>query len=122
MKYLLPKRKLKRLKRVPKNKKNNLPKDVIDSWPEVFNNIEINTVPMKYLRSVLIYFKDGNVWDIDMTKPKNKNLTSEEIEDSIEQILYEYDDHIVNVDFELNVAKVKHDITKRTKYFLKKRK
>jgi hypothetical protein len=122
MKYLLPKRKRKRPKRVPKNKKNNLPKDVIDSWPEVFNNIEINTVPMKYLRSVLIYFKDGNVWDIDMTKPKNKNLTSEEIEDSIEQILYEYDDHIVNVDFELNVAKVKRDITKRTKYFLKKRK
>ena len=44
MKYLLPKRKRKRPKRVPKNKKNNLPKDVIDSWPEVFNNIEINKI------------------------------------------------------------------------------
>lgn len=107
---------------MPKNKKHQFPQEVVDNWPEVFKDIEINSVPIEYLRSVLIYFKDGNVWDVDIAKNKEKTLTVEEIEESIEQLLEEYDDHIRNVDFQLDIEKVKRDITRRTKYFLKKRK
>ena len=36
------------------------------------------------------------------------------------EVLEEYEDVIENVDFRLDVERVKHDISRRTKYFLKK--
>ena len=41
-----------------------LPKDVIEHWPEVFNDIKLNVLPIRYLNKVLINFKDGKIWEI----------------------------------------------------------
>lgn len=97
-----------------------LPKDVIDHWPEVFNDVDIDVVPIEYLDSIRIGFIDGKVWHIDLKDPKNQK--TESFEDAIEDLFEEYADVIESVDFRLNTEKVKQDITKRTKQFLKKRK
>lgn len=101
---------------MPKGKK--LPEEVIDQWPEVLKDINIEVVPVEYLTSVLVTFVDGRVWDIDLTK------TDDDIDvtDAIEDLITEYEDAIVNIDFRLDTVRVKEDITKRTKMFLKKRK
>ena len=39
--------------------KNKLPAEVVDYWPEVFENIEIKAVPVKYISKVEVVFKDG---------------------------------------------------------------
>ena len=49
----------------------------------------------------------------------NRNI--EHLEKSLDDLFAEYQDHIQNVDFRLNTSKVKEDITKRTKKFLKLR-
>jgi len=41
------------------------PKDVIEHWPEVFGEINLNVVPLRYLDSITIKFKNGKVWEID---------------------------------------------------------
>jgi vacuolar-type H+-ATPase subunit I/STV1 len=102
---------------VPK-KSSKLPKEVIQHWPEVFEDIEIDVVPLEYLDSVRISFVDGKIWDIAVKDKDN----IETLEKSLDELFEEYQDAIQNVDFRLNTDKVKRDITKRTKKFLKLRK
>lgn len=104
---------------MPKSKK--LPKDVIDHWPEVFKDVDISVVPVQYLHSVRIFFKDGKVWDIDVNKTKQtKGIKT--IEKAMEELFFEYEDSIQNIDFRLDTAKVKADIQGRTRHFMKRRK
>ena len=103
---------------MPKNKK--LPPDVVDHWPEVFNEIDIDVIPIEYLDSVRVQFQDGKIWDIDVkTSRKKPDL---DIENAIEDLLEEYSDVIANIDFRLDTEKVKRDIKSRTHIFMKKRK
>ena len=101
-----------------KKPSKKLPKEVISHWPEVFEDVEIDVVPLEYLDSVRVQFIDGKVWDIDINTQKNK---VEDLERSLDELFEEYNDHIKTVDFRLNTDKVKQDITNRTKKFLKLR-
>lgn len=102
---------------MPNNGKK-LPSEVISQWPEVLNDVDIEVIPVEYLHSVRITFSDGKIWEIDTTK----NETEVDVEDAIEALLLEYEDDISNVDFRLDTEKVKQDIKKRTRSFMKKRK
>lgn len=104
------------------NKK--LPQDVVDHWPEVFKDVSIEVVPIKYLHTIRIYFADGKIWDIDVNKTLKKTNKSDDstLEKAIEELLIEYEDAIVNVDFRLDTQQIKNDIQKRTTSFMKKRK
>lgn len=103
---------------MPKKPNKKLPQEVISHWPEVFDDVEIDVVPLEYLDSVRVQFADGKVWDIDINTQKNK---VEDLEKSLDELFEQYQDHIQNVDFRLNTEKVKRDITTRTKKFLKLR-
>lgn len=103
---------------MPKNKK--LPPEVIDHWPEVFDEIDVDVIPIEYLDSVRVQFEDGKIWDIDVKNSREK--PDLDIESAIEDLLIEYEDVIVNIDFRLDTDKVKADIKSRTHRFMKKRK
>lgn len=100
------------------SKGKKLPPDVINHWPEIFNDVTIESVPVEYLHSVKITFEDGKVWEIDTSK----NPHGASIDEAIEALMEEYEDVITNVDFRLDTEKVKQDITRRTQLFMKKRK
>lgn len=101
--------------------KKTLPKEVIDHWPEVFGEINLKVIPVKYLDSVLISFKDGRSWCIPIRSKLRGNDTTK-IEAELQEFFTTYDDVINNVDFKLDTEKVKRDILKITGKFLKKRK
>lgn len=101
--------------------KNKLPDEVIASWPEILNDVDVQVVPLEYLDSIRVTFTDGKVWDIDVAKSLKKGPNID-IETALEDIFEEYEDSIDNVDFRLDTQRVKEDIQKRTAHFLKKRK
>jgi hypothetical protein len=103
-------------------KKNNLPREVTDHWPEVFDDIEIKSVPIEYLSSVQIHFVDGKIWEINIDKARRNNTTPDDLETSLDDLIEEYEDVIETIDFRLDTERVKRDITRRTKIFMKKRK
>lgn len=105
---------------MPKN--NKLPPDVVDHWPEVFNEIEIKAVPVEYIRAVMIHFHNGKIWELAIDQEKIDKNNAYELEESIEALIAEYDEEIKSVDFRLDTEKVKKDIQRRTKYFMKLRK
>ena len=106
---------------VVKFRKKKLPKEVVAHWPEVFSDLQITSIPVQYLLAVKVQFKDGKQWEIKV-KPNRQKLTDKELERNIRELFETYGDAIKNVDFRIDTNKVKADIQKRTKTFLKKRK
>jgi hypothetical protein len=92
-----------------------------DQWVEIFKNLELTTIPIKYLHSVRITFNDNKIWDIDVKKSKLNNDNTN-IEESLYKLFEEYEDTIQDIDLRLDTKKIKKDIQKKTTTFLKKRK
>jgi len=90
-------------------------------WPEIFSDLHVESIPVEYLLSIKVTFKDGKNWEIRLKNNRQK-MTNKELEKQITELFKTYGDAIKNVDFRLDTNKVKADITKRTKTFLKKRK
>ena len=103
---------------MPKNSK--LPKDVIEHWPEILKDVDIEVIPVEYLDSINVYFLDGKVWQIDVAKSRKKQDV--DIETALEDLFTTYEDLIENIDFRLNTKQIKEDIQNRTRLFMKKRK
>ena len=98
-----------------------LPKDVIAHWPEVFGEVELNVMPLKYLHTVLVNFKDGKTWEIKITE-KTKRDGWEAFERNLSELIKNYEDTVEDVDFKLDTPKVRKDIEKSTQRFLKNKK
>lgn len=97
-----------------------LPKDVVDRWPEVFGEITCNVVPVHYLNTINITFKNGKIWEIKVDQKKANDWDS--FESQVKEIITQYESTIENVDFQLDTDRIKKDITKHTRKFLKNKK
>jgi len=104
------------LNKVPKN--NKLPQEIIDHWPEIFEDVEIKAIPIEYLQGVNVHFKDGRQWNIDLRR--RRGTTLEAVEEILDEFFKEHDELIESVDFNLNTQKVKKDVQERTKRFMKR--
>lgn len=98
-----------------------LPKEVIESWPEVFGDIKLRVVPLRYLHAIVINFKDGKVWEIKITA-KTKREGWQDLEKSLSEMFSNYEASIDNIDFKINTDLVKKDVERKTTQFLKKKK
>jgi hypothetical protein len=96
-----------------------LSKDVIASWPEIFEEINLNSIPLKYLCTLNVKFKDKRVWTIDLTS-KNKLDQWNIIEKNIFELITNYKHHIESIDVKLDTDRIKRDITRQTNKFLRK--
>lgn len=98
-----------------------LPEEVIKHWPEVFGEVKLNVLPLRYLHAVLVNFKDGKTWEIKITT-KTKRDGWNSFEKSLSELCKAYENRIENIDFKLDTERVKKDIEKETQRFLKKKK
>jgi hypothetical protein len=98
-----------------------LPKDVIECWPEVFGEVKLNVLPLKYLHAVIITFKDGKVWEIKITS-STRNSDWKTFEKSLSEMIKAYERRIESIDFKLDTDRVKKDIKRVTEKFLRKKK
>lgn len=101
-------------------KGKKFPKDIIDDWPEVFEDITCKVIPIEYLDSIVIKFKNEKTWEIKLNSRKISDWA--ELECNLREILLEYKDDLLMVDFKIDTNKIKKDITKKTSQFFKKKK
>jgi hypothetical protein len=99
----------------------HLPKDVIKHWPEVFSDVHLNVLPFGYLHAVLVNFKDGKTWEIKITQ-QTRTKGWEAFQRELSDLCKTYEHNIDNVDFKLDTERVKQDVEKSTKKFLKRKK
>ena len=90
------------------------PRHLIKEWPEVFEDLYMNTMPVAYLEFVHLEFGDGRIWRIDIIEQlKEEDLDS--IATKLIDTLHEYKDEITKLDFKINIDKLKKDISDQTK-------
>jgi DNA repair photolyase len=97
------------------------PKDVVELWPEVFGEVALNVVPLVYVHTLKITFKNNKIWEIK-TKQSAKNINWDDFETQLKVIVSEYESDIEQIDFKLDTDKIKKDITRQTKKFLNNKK
>jgi hypothetical protein len=96
-----------------------LSKDVIASWPEVFEEVYLKSIPIKYLRSLHVTFKDKRVWTINLNSATKHNDWAN-IEKNIFELVTNYKNQIISIDVKVDSDRVKRDVTKLTRKFLRK--
>ena len=101
-------------------KKDKLSKGLQNTGPEVFKDIKVDVIPIEYLTSIRVIFKDNKIWEIDMQSSRNKLGDDKVLEDILQDLFNEYENSIGNIDFRLDTERLKNDIQKRTRVFMKK--
>jgi len=93
------------------------PTHLIKEWPEVFEDMYMNTMPVAYLKNVRLEFNNGRIWEIDIQEQLN-NEPNEVVAEKLIDTFQEYRDDITKVDFTIDIQRLKEDITKQTKNIL----
>jgi|TARA_B110000240_G_C13202119_1_gene326637 hypothetical protein len=99
--------------------KNRLPLEVIDYWPEIFEDIEIKAVPVKYISGVKVSFTDGKTWEIDLDKDQGEE-SDLSLEETLNTFFKEYNNMIKSVQFKLDTPTLVNDVKTKTKTFMKR--
>lgn len=97
---------------------DKLPPKVIKQWPEILSEIKVVYIPLKYVNTMVISFVNGKDIFIDVDKAKDTNPDTEGVEQSLKNFLKHYNDSIVDIDFSINIEKIKNDVENFTKSFL----
>lgn len=93
------------------------PRHLIKEWPEVFEDLYMNTMPVAYLDLIQLEFADGRVWEIDIRDELSKQ-EPDSIADTLINTLQEYRDEIKKIDFKINIDRLKLDIKNSTRDIL----
>jgi hypothetical protein len=93
------------------------PRHLVKEWPEVFEDLYMNTMPVAYLDTVHLEFADGRVWQINI-KDQLKEIEADSIADKLLETLTEYKDEIKKIDFKVDIDRLKKDIGDSTKSIL----
>jgi hypothetical protein len=93
------------------------PRHLVKEWPEVFEDLYMNTMPVAYLDTVHLEFADGRVWQINI-KDQLKEVDADSIADKLLETLTEYKDEIKKLDFKVDIERLKKDIGDSTKAIL----
>ena len=101
-------------------KRDKLSRGVQSTWPEVLKDIDVDVIPIEYLVTIRVMFKDKKIWEIDMQSSRNKLGDDNVLEDVLQELFDEYENSIENIDFRLDIERLKNDIQKRTRVFMKK--
>ena len=73
--------------------------------------------PIEYVDTIIVTFDDNEVWEIDVRESANDEGV--DAEHALQDFFDEYNDTITQVDFRLDLQRVKKDISKRTARFMK---
>lgn len=93
------------------------PKHLIKQWPEVFEDLYIDTMPLAYLNLLKIEFSDGRLWHIQVGEMLKSN-SPDDVMDQLLNIIEHNEDGILNIDFDIDVDKMRKDIAIETKKIL----
>ena len=93
------------------------PKHLVKEWPEVFEDLYMNTMPVAYLETIHLEFANGRVWQINI----KEQLIDAEVSDIASRLLdtlQEYRDEIKKIDFKVDIDRLKKDIGESTNTIL----
>jgi hypothetical protein len=93
------------------------PRHLVKEWPEIFEDLHMNTMPVAYLDFLSLEFIDGRVWEIDVQKQISQT-DPDAVANRLLSIFEEYRTEIKKIDFQLDIERLKKDIQDQTNNIL----
>jgi hypothetical protein len=93
------------------------PLELVEEWPEVFEDMYMNTMPVDYLHTLRLEFNDGRVWELDVQE-RLVDSTNDLVAEKILEVFDEYRQDISKISFSIDIEKLKTDIANQTKDIL----
>jgi len=93
------------------------PRHLVKEWPEVFEDLYMNTMPVAYIDFIHLQFQDGRVWQIDVRCQLAED-DADSVAERLMTTLHEYKETITKIDFKIDIDRLKKDISDSTKTIL----
>jgi len=90
------------------------PRHLVKEWPEVFEDLHMNTMPVAYLNMLRLEFNDGRIWEINI-QDQLKSEDPQAVADKLVNIFNDYKDELKKLDFKMDISRLKKDIGDSTK-------
>jgi hypothetical protein len=90
------------------------PKHLVKEWPEIFEDLYMNTMPVAYLINLRLEFNNGRIWEINVQE-QLVNAEADEVADKLLNIFHEYRNDIKKIDFQMDIERLKVDIQESSK-------
>ena len=102
-----------------KSKKIKLTITERDKWRQILKEVEKDEAPLSVLKSITVNLIGGTKVDIDIQELLSMGISPEDLEEEINQRLYELDHMIQEVDFFISVEHVAKAVQPATDLLLK---
>ena len=83
----------------------------------MFEDLYMDTMPVAYVDVMILEFKDGRIWEIDI-KEQLKSNHPDAVAKKLLDTLSEFKETIKSLDFKIDIEMLKADIKKRTNNIL----
>ena len=93
------------------------PRHLVQEWPEVFEDLYMNTMPVAYLILLRLEFTNGRIWEINVQE-QLADAKPDEIAEKLLGIFQEYRKDIKKIDFQMDIERLKNDIQESSKNLL----
>lgn len=93
------------------------PRRLVKEWPEVFEDLYMNTMPVAYLISLRLEFNNGRIWEINVQE-QVRDTDPNEMAQKLLNIFQEYRNDISKIDFQMDIEKLKQDISNSSRELL----
>jgi hypothetical protein len=90
------------------------PRHLVKEWPEIFEDLYMNTMPVAYLINLRLEFNNGRIWEINVQE-QLVNAEADEVADKLLNIFHEYRNDIKKIDFQMDIERLKVDIQESSK-------
>ena len=94
------------------------PEEFIKHWPEVFEDIYMSSMPIRYIHGIEIKFKDGRIWEIDITE-QLPFAHEKEVVAKLMSALKEWAKDVKSINFNINIDKLKSEVEDQTKNIMR---
>ena len=91
-----------------------------NEWEQIIADIEATQVPMDCVKKVVIEFADGSCKTFDLKQLRTAGLSENEIENSVEEYLTEYDHAISETKCVIDVNAVATKLQQQTQNILQR--
>ena len=96
----------------------NFSEDFYERWEHLISSIEITNVPIRFIKEIVVIFKDENTTIFDVADMINNHHDMTAVENHIEDFLDAHDDDIDCVDFHINLTAIADEVEPKTNKLL----
>jgi hypothetical protein len=92
----------------------NFSDEFYSRWQHLLEDIDMSEIPLPFIKEITANLAGGGTIDFNISEMIAKNMTTDEIEQVIQEFLDSEDYDVVNLEFHINVRKVADEVTHRT--------